>query len=65
MLNYFIYLQTQYLGQKGQGLVEYAVVVAVVIGIGIAFLANNDDGVARTISNVYTNVFNRANNLNP
>jgi pilus assembly protein Flp/PilA len=62
MLTYLQYFKNRYLNEKGQGMVEYAVVVAVVVGIGVALTANaaGDNGIAATIRNLYNTVFNDA-----
>jgi pilus assembly protein Flp/PilA len=62
MLNYLRYLQARYLNEKGQGLVEYAVVVAVVVAIGVALVANTSGtgGIAATIKGLYDSVFKDA-----
>lgn len=59
MLSYLNYLKTRYLGQKGQGMVEYAVVIAVVVAIGLALTGQNGTLVAQ-VNALYTAVFNRA-----
>ncbi|MDU4961764.1 MAG: pilin [Sporomusaceae bacterium] len=62
MLTYLRYFQKRYLNEKGQGLVEYAVVVAVVVAIGVAVIAltTGDDGIAGSIKSLYDNVFKDA-----
>lgn len=60
MLTYLRYFQARYLGQKGQGMVEYAVIVAVVIAIGVALVDTGDGTIAGIISGVYTSVFEKA-----
>jgi pilus assembly protein Flp/PilA len=62
MLTTWRYLKLRYLNEKGQGMVEYAVVVAVVIAIGVV-LAKSDSGIATTISEVYKSVFDKAKNI--
>ncbi|SEJ79719.1 pilus assembly protein Flp/PilA [Propionispira arboris] len=60
MLTYWTYFKARYLSEKGQGMVEYAVVVGIVVAIGVAVAANNNAAIATAIQNLYTNVFNRA-----
>lgn len=55
MLTYLTLFKARYLNQKGQGMVEYAVIVAIVVGIGIALSAN--DGALRTaINGLFNNI---------
>ena len=44
MLTYWNYFSARYLGQKGQGMVEYAVVVGVVVAAGLVLAGNNGFG---------------------
>jgi len=60
MLTYWNYFKARYLSEKGQGMVEYAVVVGIVVAIGVVVAANNNGAIATAIQNLYTNVFNRA-----
>lgn len=54
MLMYCKHFKARYLGQKGQGMVEYAVILAfvVVVAAGIA----NGGALQAAISNVFTSV---------
>ena len=57
------YVNVRYLNQKGQGMVEYALILAFVVVIA-AFLTGND-GIGQAIQNVFqrvTNTLNQANN---
>ncbi|EIW20449.1 MULTISPECIES: hypothetical protein [Pelosinus] len=64
MLTYLKHLKIHYLNEKGQGMVEYAVVVAVVIAIGVALLGDGGAGtITETVTNLYTTVFGRAANI--
>ena len=47
------YLRVRYLGQKGQGIVEYALILAFVVGL--AALLTNTGGLKEAISDVFTN----------
>ena len=41
MYTYLKFLSQRYLGQKGQGIVEYAVIVAVVVAVGVALTGSS------------------------
>lgn len=43
------------LNQKGQGMVEYAVVLAIVAAIGVT-LVNNNDSLRQRVTNLYTDI---------
>ena len=47
------YLRVRYLGQKGQGIVEYALILAFVVGL--AALLTSTGGLKEAISDVFTN----------
>ena len=47
------YLRVRYLGQKGQGIVEYALILAFVVGL--AAVLTNTGGLKDAISDVFTN----------
>lgn len=52
-----------YLGEKGQDMVEYALMLAIIVGIG--WLIYQQSGIANSINNVFTNASNlmeKANN---
>lgn len=63
MLTYLNHLKTHYLNEKGQGMVEYAVVVAVVVAAGIAVIGTGDGTLATEIKSLYTSVFTKAANI--
>jgi len=48
MLNYLNYFKMRYLNQKGQGIVEYAVILAVVVAIGVSLSGTGALGAAVT-----------------
>ena len=47
------YLRVRYLGQKGQGIVEYALILAFVVGL--AAVLTNTGGLKDAVSGVFTN----------
>ena len=56
------YVNVRYLNEKGQGMVEYALILAFVVVIA-AFLTGND-GMGQAIQNVFTRVTNVLNQAN-
>lgn len=60
MLSYLNYFKTRYLGQKGQGMVEYAVIIAVVVAIGVALIGGDNAALATKVSDLYQSVFSKA-----
>ncbi len=44
------------ISEKGQGMVEYAILLAVVIGIGVVIY--NQSGLKQAVKNVFTNATN-------
>lgn len=54
-------VQSKLENQKGQGLVEYAVVLAVVVAIGVALTANG--GLQAAVNGLYTTVTGQINGL--
>ena len=58
MLTYWNYFSARYLGQKGQGMVEYAIVVGVVIAAGVALTANG--GFSNGVVTMFNNLTTRA-----
>ncbi|MBR1761506.1 MAG: hypothetical protein IJ741_10075 [Schwartzia sp.] len=62
MLNAWDYVNVRYLNQKGQGMVEYALILAFVVVIA-AFLTGND-GIGQAIQNVFQTVTNQLNQAN-
>lgn len=60
MYDYYV---KPYLGEKGQDMVEYALMLAIIVGIG--WLIYKQAGLANSINNVFTNASNlmeKANN---
>lgn len=51
------YLRVRYLGQKGQGIVEYALILAFVVGL--AAVLTNTGGLKDAVSGVFTNATNQ------
>ena len=47
------YLRVRYLGQKGQGIVEYALILAFVVGLAIVL--TNAGGLKGAVGNVFSN----------
>ena len=45
------YLRVRYLGQKGQGIVEYALILAFVVGL--AAVLTNAEGLKDAVGNVF------------
>ena len=62
MYTYFKFLTHRYLGQKGQGIVEYAVILAVVVAIGVALSTGT---FTTEINALYTSISTRIHNLIP
>ncbi len=54
MMAYLEYLKARYLGEKGQGMVEYALILAFVVAIA-AYLSGSG-GIGDAISNVFVKV---------
>ena len=59
MLEILKYLKARYLSVKGQGMVEYALILAFVVVIA-AFLTGNGE-IGTAIQNVFTKVKNQLN----
>lgn len=53
MYDYYV---KPYLGEKGQDMVEYALMLAIIVGIG--WLIYQQSGIANSINNVFTNADN-------
>lgn len=62
MLTYLNYLKMNYLNEKGQGMVEYAVILAVVVAIGVALIGTNGT-LSTQVASLYNSVFTKAGNL--
>lgn len=60
MLNYLTYLKLRYLNEKGQGVVEYAAIVAVVVVIAVA-LGNGT--FKNAVINMYSNLTTSVGNI--
>ena len=59
VLNYF---KARYLGEKGQGMVEYALILAFVVAVaGIVFAQNTDGGLGGAINGIVTKVTTAVN----
>lgn len=52
----------RYLEQKGQGMVEYALILAFVVAVAIALTGQG--GIRQAITTTFTNVTNTLNNAN-
>lgn len=65
MLTYLNHFKMRYLNEKGQGMVEYAVVIAVVVAIGIALTGSGTDSLTSQVKALYTSVFAKAKSINP
>ena len=51
------YLRVRYLGQKGQGIVEYALILAFVVGL--AAVLTNTGGLKEAVLGVFNNATNQ------
>ena len=49
------------LNEKGQGMVEYAIVVAVIAAIAFTVFSNNNAGLDKTLSNAFSNADTQVN----
>lgn len=54
MLIYWNYLNARYLGQKGQGMVEYAVILAFVVVVAAGIASSGD--LQTAVKKVFTDV---------
>ncbi|MBR3721793.1 MAG: pilin protein [Selenomonadaceae bacterium] len=54
MVEILKYLKARYLSEKGQGMVEYALILAFVVGIAVYLTGN--DGIGQAINSVFGNV---------
>ncbi len=59
MLAVLNYLKVRYLGEKGQGMVEYALILAFIVAVAAVF-ANNGE-LTQAIKGVVTKVTNTVN----
>ena len=59
MLAVLNYLKVRYLGEKGQGMVEYALILAFVVAVAVAVFAHGtDSGLGKAINGIVTKVTN-------
>ena len=59
MLAVLNYLKVRYLGEKGQGMVEYALILAFVVAVaGFVFAQNTSGGLGQAINGIVTRVSN-------
>lgn len=57
MLAVLNYLKVRYLGEKGQGMVEYALILAFVVAVaGFVFAQNTNGGLGQAINGIVTRV---------
>lgn len=57
MLEILNYLKARYMSEKAQGMVEYVVILALVVMIGIAVFGNGkSSGLGQIISDAFANV---------
>ena len=61
MMNLYTYVVSRLKSEKGQGIVEYALLLAFVVAIATAALSANG-GLGEAISNVFENTTNQLNN---
>ncbi|SEA14772.1 Flp family type IVb pilin [Selenomonas ruminantium] len=60
MLEIINYFRIRYMGEKAQGLVEYALLLAFIVVVGAAVAGS--DSIQSHVSNIFTNVKNIVNN---
>ena len=59
MLAVLNYLKVRYLGEKGQGMVEYALILAFVVAVAAAvFAQGTNSGLGQAINGIVTKVTN-------
>lgn len=56
MLTYVQYVWNRYVGEKGQGMVEYAVIVLIVVAVGVALYGASGEG---SLSTAVTDLYGR------
>ena len=59
MLEMMAYLKDRYMSEKGQGMVEYALIIAFVVGLAIVLTQQN--GLSDAISNVFSDAASQVN----
>lgn len=59
MLAVLNYLKVRYLGEKGQGMVEYALILAFVVAVaGVVFAKGTNSGLGAAINDIVAKVTN-------
>ena len=62
MLAVLNYLKVRYLGEKGQGMVEYALILAFVVAVAVVvFAQSTSTGLGGAINGIVTKVTNAVN----
>ena len=62
MLAVLNYLKVRYLSEKGQGMVEYALILAFVVAVAaVVFKQGTDNGLGGAINGIVTKVTNAVN----
>ena len=62
MLAVLNYLKVRYLGEKGQGMVEYALILAFVVAVaGVVFAQGTDKGLGNAINGIVQTVTDAVN----
>lgn len=61
MLSIINYLRARYLGEKGQGMVEYAVILGIVVAIAVVLASS--DGLKGSVTNLFNSSTNEINNI--
>ncbi|AJQ26832.1 Flp family type IVb pilin [Pelosinus fermentans] len=64
MLTYLNHFKMRYLNEKGQGMVEYAVILAVVVAIGLT-LTGTEGVLSKGIKDMFTNIMTKAKTIVP
>ena len=49
------------LNEKGQGMVEYAIIVAVIAAIAFTVFGNSNTGLSQTLNNAFSNADSKVN----
>lgn len=61
MLSIINYLRARYLGEKGQGMVEYAVILGIVVAIAVVLASS--DGLKGSVTNLFNSSTTEINNI--